>query len=228
MSLRSVIWGGLAFIAMAVSLWAARPTAQGHFDNLVIDRRDQESIHPVVVDSGFHLRQKIDTQNPHFRRPSKPQDQLCLALRIEYDRKRWTTEGTVLVRLSTEDAQWETSIRSSEITTYFQTFCLPGSRPEAIADKETWVDISVVEPDLKRVALFAMGPATAGKEPAILNGTVSQLSLPYRVVVRPKPHDRDLIKYIGIYLFGCLLLIAALKPLLGGQPRSQTASPPIH
>lgn len=218
MNRRTAIWGFFIFASMALGLWWGAPATGGHFDNMVSDHSHQDSIHPVVVNSGFQLRQNIDTRNFHISRPSKPQDQLCMALRIEYDRA-WTTLGTVLVKLSTDHDQWKTTIKSSEITTYFQTFCLPGAKPEAIADKAAWVDISVVEPSLSQVALFALGPATPKNETAILNGKTSEFSLPYKLIVRQKPHDRDLIKYIAVFLFGGLILIAALYPVLSGRPR---------
>lgn len=227
MNRRTAIWVFITFASMALGLWWGAPSSVGHFDNTVSDHGQQDSIHPVVVNSGFQLRQNIDTRNFHISRPSKPQDQLCMALRVEYDRA-WTTLGTLLVRLSTDRDQWKTTIKSSEITTYFQTFCLPGAKPEAIADKVAWVDISAVEPGLNHVALFALGPATPKNEAAILNGKTSEFSLPYKLIVRQKPHDRDLIKYIAVFLFGGLILIAALYPVLRGWPRPAAKQPAEH
>ena len=217
-----------ALFLLPIGLVAALYVASGgsmehHFHNSLADRTQQRSIHPVVVDSGFHLKQPIDTHHLNTARVEVADAPICLWLRIEYDRNSgWKADGTVLVRLITEDSSWSSSMKSHQITSYFQPICFPGSTASAVANRRAFVDISVLEPDLEKVAMFAMGPAN-GLNNAIINGKYSNHTLTYRLSANPGMQKRDALQIGGIFLLAWALLLCIWIPSLRQLPKTAGA-----
>ena len=218
--LRLAVMPVVLFVAMAAGLYvAADGSLDRHFHGSMSDQTPQASIHPVVIDSGFTLRQAIDTHDlSHVKRRLR-EAPICLWLRLEYDRSGgWTTEGTLLLRLSTEAKAWTTEVKSRQITTYFQPFCFEGSHAEQVFDKATFLDLSVVEPGLKQVAMIALGPAKGGNN-AIINGKPSEFTATYNLTANPGPSTQDATVMALVFLFTLALVLTVLFALTG---------PPTH
>lgn len=200
-----------------------------HFHGSIADRSPQASIHPVLINSGFHLRQPIDTKGLDSIRNRLKRAPICIWLRMEYDRSKranWTTTGTVKLALSTPDQSWTTTFRSEQITTYFQPYCFTDSHAKDVFDKPTFLDITVVEPSLENVALIALGPAN-GSNNAEINGKKTDYTATYILTANPGPSDRDILRLILITLFSLALLLTilyALAPRLEGSSTAPTSN----
>lgn len=196
-----------------------------HFHGSIADRSQQASIHPVVLNSGFHLRQAIETKQLDHIPPRLRNAPICIWLRMEYprDAANWTTTGTVELHLSTPMNSWSTQFKSEQITTYFQPFCFRGSQAEALFDRPTELNIAVVEPGLERVALIALGPGN-GQNNAEINGETSEYTASYILTADPGPSQEDMARYALIALFSLALLLTILVPLTGRTTRPT----PIH
>ncbi|QCB46322.1 hypothetical protein [Hydrogenophaga sp. PAMC20947] len=200
--------------AMAAGLYvAAEGSFQNHFHGSISDHTPQASIHPMVIDSGFTLRQAIDTKDLNHVKRRLREAPICLWLRLEYDRGgKWTTEGTLLLRLSTDSKAWTTQVKSRQITTYFQPFCFEGSHAEEVFDRDTFLDLSVVEPGLKQVAMIALGPAK-GPTHAVINGKPSEYAATYNFTANPGPSTKDGVVVAMVCLFTLALLLTVLMVL---------------
>ena len=217
-----------AFLALAMGA-GLYTTAQGslrdHFHGSISDQTPQASIHPMVIDSGFTLKQAIDTTDLAHVKDRLRQAPICLWLRLEYDRSGgWTTEGTLLLRLSTDSKAWTTQVKSDQITTYFQPFCFDGSVAEDVFDRETYLDLSVVEPGLKQVAMIALGPAKRGNN-AVINGVRSDFTATYNFTANPGPSDRDVVVVVLICLFALAILLTVLIPMTRSSTGARSARP---
>lgn len=190
-------------------------TLEKHFHASLADRTQQASIHREVVNSGFHLRQAIDTSRLNTARANASGAPVCLWLRIEYPRRTpaWGSNGTVLFRLSTSTSQWTASMRSEDIKSYFQPVCFAGSSTDEVADKTTHLDVSVAEPDLEKVAFFAMGPAN-GLNNAVVNGRISNHTLTYRLTANIGMQRKDAIQLLAIFVLGFSLLLTVWIPAI--------------
>lgn len=195
-----------------------------HFHGSIADRSPQSSIHVVVLDSGFHLRQSIDTTHLDHIRPRFRQAPLCTWLRMEYPRNApdWTTNGTVELRLSTPEKSWTTQFTSQDITTYFQPFCFRDSRAEEVFDRPTLLEMTVVEPDLKKVAMIALGPGN-GQNNAEINGKSSDFTATYILTADPGPATEDIARFALVGLSSLALLLCVLIPLTGRSSRPTQA-----
>lgn len=201
-------------LGLAAALYAATQGDFGsHFQNSLADQTAMASIHPVILDSGFTLRQPVDTSALNIQRDGIRDAPVCFWIRIEYDRKHWTTRGTVLLTLVSGERSWQNQIRSEQITTYFQPICIPGSRTQDVVDRPTHVDITVVEPGLKQVAMLALGPGN-GQNNATINGQPSDYTLNYRLTANPGPGRFDIVQFGLIFAFACALLFTVLGPLV--------------
>lgn len=203
-----------------------------HFHGSIADRSQQASIHPVVMNSGFHLRQAIDTTDLDHVAQRLRQAPLCTWLRMEYPRKAsdWTNSGTIELRLSTPEKFWTTRFRSEQITTYFQPFCFEGSQVKEVFDLPTHLDMSVVEPGLEKVAMIAMGPGD-GRNNAEINGKLSEYTATYVLTANPDPSQTDMARFALIGLSSLALLLCVLIPLTArpGKPALvHPASPPLE
>jgi len=195
-----------------------------HFHGSIADRSPQASIHVVVIDSGFQLRQFIDTRDLDHVRTRLKEAPLCVWLRVEYDRgSDWTTSGTVQLRLSTPERSWITTFKSEQITTYFQPFCFEASRAGDVIDQPTHLDISVVEPGLKQVAIIALGPAN-GRNNAEINGQVSDFTTPHILTADPGPSGADLARFVLIGLFSLAQVLVVLIVLTGPKTRAANST----
>ena len=222
--LRWAVMPALLAFAMVTGLYiAAQGSLQRHFHGSISDQTPQASIHPVIIDSGFTLRQPIDTTDlTHVKRRLR-EAPICLWLRLEYDRNGgWTTEGTLLLRLSTDSKAWTTQVKSDQITTYFQPFCFEGSKAEEVFDRETFLDLSVVEPNLKQVAMIALGPAKGGNN-AVINGVRSDFTATYNFTANPGPSDRDVVVVVLVCLFTLAILLTVLIPVTRSSAGAQSA-----
>jgi len=199
-----------------------------HFHGSIVDRSPQASIHVVVMDSGFHLRQTIETNDLEHVPQRLQQAPLCIWLRMEYPRNSstWTTSGTVELRLSIPDKAWTSRFTSDQITTYFQPFCFRDAQAREVFDQPTYLDISVVEPDLKQVAMIALGPAR-GQNNAEINGKRSELTATYTLTADPGPSREDLARFALIGLSSLALLLCVLIPLTGRKSHPHH-TPPHH
>lgn len=198
-----------------------------HFHGSISDRSPQVSIHPVLINSGFRLRQPIDTRDLNHIRNRLKRSPLCIWLRMEYDRSsaaNWTTNGTLQLTLSTPDNTWHTTFRSEEITTYFQPYCFADTHARDVFDKPTYLDISVVEPGLTNVALIALGPAN-GTNNAEIDGKRTDFTATYILTANPGPADRDIIRFILIVMFSVALLLIILLSMTNRSSASATVKP---
>jgi hypothetical protein len=219
-----------AAVLLSGLYWAADGRLDRHFHGSIADRSPQASIHVVVLDSGFHLRQSIDTSDMAHIKPRFRRAPLCTWLRMEYprDARGWTTNGTIELRLSTPEKSWTTRFTSQDITTYFQPFCFEGSRAEDVFDRPTQLEMTVVEPDLTKVAMIALGPGN-GLNNAEINGTSSQYTATYILTADPGPDREDIARFALIGLFSLALLLCVLIPLTGlATPRTRTPQQQPH
>lgn len=225
--LRYAVLPVVTALVLAVGLYlAAGGRMDRHFHGSIADRSPQASIHVEVMDSGFHLKQTIDTSNMDHIRPRFRQAPLCLWLRMEYPRNAstWTANGTVELRLSTPEKSWTSRFMSDDITTYFQPFCFRDSRAEDVFDRPTQLEMTVVEPDLKRVAMIALGPGN-GQNNAEINGQRSEHTATYILTADPGPSSRDIARFSLIGLFSLALLLCTLIPLTARTTRAGNAPP---
>lgn len=220
--LRFIVMPLALILAMAGGIYvAAGGDLSNHFHGAISDHTPQSSIHPLVIDSGFTLRQAIDTKDlAHVKRRLR-ESPACLWLRLEYPRNgTWDTEGTLLLTLSTQEHAWTTQVKSEQITTYFQPFCFQNSRTEQILDRETVLELSVVEPDLRQVAMIALGPAN-GQNNAEINGEKSEYTATYNLTANTGPNAKDQFVVTTVCLFTLALLMSVLFALTSTSNRQK-------
>lgn len=216
----------VAMVMLAGLYLSAGGRLDRHFHGSIVDRSPQASIHVVAMDSGFHLRQTIETSKLDHVSQRLQQAPLCIWLRMEYPRNSsvWTTSGTIELRMSIPDKAWTTRFTSDQITTYFQPFCFKDAQAKEVFDQPAFLDISVVEPDLKRVAMIALGPGN-GQNNAEINGQRSELTATYTLTADPGPSREDVARFILMGLSSMALLLCVLIPMTGRTARPDPTSP---
>lgn len=206
-ALRLIGWLVILPIGMALALYLQPGgSMEHHFHKSLADRTFQNSIHTKVIHSGFRLRQRIDTRELNTEGSDIQNAPVCVWLRLEYPRLRnWGMNGTLLFRLSTDEQSWQTSKRTESITTFFQPICFPGSSVKAVADRPTYIEVSVAEAGLRDLGFFAMAPAN-GMNNSVIDGQISNHTLTYRISINRgmQPHDALLIG--AMFLFACTLI----------------------